>query len=267
MQFTPVQKAFFERLSSPVIGEELFDLFPDQVFFIKDQMARYIVVNQSFVDRCGFQSKSQVIGRTAQDVYPNPFGENYYEQDLMILAEGKGVTNHLELHLYPGNIQGWCLTNKIPIKNSNGAVVGLIGISRDIRDYGRSTDSLADISAAIEYIQKNYMFPLKVVEVAAQFDISLYQFEQKLQRLMHMSPPSSFRKPDYRKPPGFCRLQKIPGQCQLSLWLLRPVCFHPHVPPDCRYDSLTIQEKIPDQFIASPHSQMETWAATPRSAG
>lgn len=194
MQFTPVQKAFFERLSSPVIGEELFDLFTDQVFFIKDQMARYIVVNQSFIDRCGFQSKSQVIGRTAQDVYPNPFGENYYEQDLMILAEGKGVTNHLELHLYPRNIQGWCLTNKIPIKNSNGSVVGLIGISRDIRDYGRSTDSLADISAAIEYIQKNYMYPLKVVEVAAQFDISLYQFEQKLQRLMHMSPAQFIQK-------------------------------------------------------------------------
>lgn len=187
--------AFFARLDRPVTGEELFDLFTDRVFFIKDHLARYIIVNQTFVDRCGLSDKNSVIGRTAQDIYPGPFGENYYEQDLTILAEGKPVINLLELHLYPRNIQGWCLTNKIPVKDSNGKVIGLTGTSHDVREYsGKNADSLNEISAVMDYIQKNFGFPLKVSDLAEQFNLSLYTLEQKMVWLLNMTPAQFIQK-------------------------------------------------------------------------
>ncbi len=191
---TPTQSAFFARLETPVTGEELFDLYNDQVFFIKDHQARYVVINQTFVDRCGLESKSQVIGRSAQDIYPDPFGENYYEQDLTILANARPVINLLELHLYPGNIQGWCLTNKIPIRNSEGRVLGLIGISRDVKEYGRNSDALSGISAIMDYIQKNFSYPLKVSDLAAQFNVSVYTLEQQMYSLMQMTPAQFIQK-------------------------------------------------------------------------
>ena len=48
--------------------EQVADLMHDTAFFIKDASGRYVVVNQSLVDRHGLKDKSQMIG-DALDVF------------------------------------------------------------------------------------------------------------------------------------------------------------------------------------------------------
>src|SRR4051812_26214581 len=53
--------------------ELLFDHTPDIAFFIKDSAGRYLVVNDSLVERHGLSDKSQMIGRRPSDVCPGDF--------------------------------------------------------------------------------------------------------------------------------------------------------------------------------------------------
>ena len=113
--------------------ERLFDRSPDVAFFVKDAAGRYVAVNESLVARHGLKSKSQVIGKCPRDICPGEFGRIPTEQDEKVLHTGRPLVDHLEMQWHRPNDPVWCLTTKLPMLDSNGAVVGLIGFSRDIR--------------------------------------------------------------------------------------------------------------------------------------
>jgi hypothetical protein len=50
-----------------------------------------------------------------------------------VVAEGRPIHGKLELHLYPGGAEGWCLTWKEPVLGQNNRIIGLSGISRDLQ--------------------------------------------------------------------------------------------------------------------------------------
>ena len=52
----------------------LLDTLADVVFFIKDREARYAFVNQTLARRCGFKHREELLGRTAEMVFPERFG-------------------------------------------------------------------------------------------------------------------------------------------------------------------------------------------------
>lgn len=70
----------------------LLDAMPDVVFFVKDLDARYVLVNQTLAQRCGFKDKAPLLGRTAEDVFPRRFGHLYTEQDRQVLEAGDQLT-------------------------------------------------------------------------------------------------------------------------------------------------------------------------------
>ena len=113
--------------------ERLFDCSPDAAFFVKDAAGRYVAVNESLLERHGLKSKSQVIGKCPRDICPGDFGRIPTEQDEKVLRTGRPLVDHLELQWHRPNDPVWCLTTKLPIRDSGGVIVGLIGFSRDIR--------------------------------------------------------------------------------------------------------------------------------------
>ena len=113
--------------------ERLFDLSPDVAFFVKDAAGRYLAVNESLVARHGLKSKSQVIGKCPRDICPGDFGRIPTEQDQKVLNTGRPLIDHLEMQWHRPHDPVWCLTTKLPILDPGGAVVGLIGFSRDVR--------------------------------------------------------------------------------------------------------------------------------------
>ncbi len=65
-----------------------------------------------------------------------------------MLRHGSAILNQLELHFYASGGRGWCLTNKLPLRDKQGQVAGLMGISKDLHsaherggDYSRGGQS------------------------------------------------------------------------------------------------------------------------------
>jgi PAS domain S-box-containing protein len=182
-----LRQNFFDSLAGPPPLDTLFDAVPDIVFFIKDVDGRYISVNQTLATRCGLSDKGAAIGMTAQQLFPPPLGEGFATQDLEIVQTGNGIRDHLELHLYPGGRRGWCLTYKEPVIGRDGKIVGVCGISRDLHGAHDSQDEYAAMSKAIDHIHKHFDEPLRLPQLAEMTGLSIYQFDQRIRSLFHVT--------------------------------------------------------------------------------
>lgn len=175
------------RLGSPWFAEALFDGLPDVDFFVKDAEARYVVVSHGMVRRAGARSKHELLGRTTLDVFPAPLGQAYYEQDRQVLDTGAKIRDRLELHYYP---QGtcWYLTQKFPLLDAEGNVVGLAGTSRDINETPSGTGLDSRVARAVEHLRENFAEPVRVDELARLAGLSIARFERLIKRIFHVTP-------------------------------------------------------------------------------
>lgn len=169
-------------------AEALFDALPDVVFFIKDHHGRYARVNQTLADRCTGGDKSRLIGKKPSEVYPAPLAASYARQDELVLKTGKKVEHQLELHIYPGRKAGWCLTTKLPLRDGRGQIIGVTGISRDLNAPSDKATGFAELAAALKLMQARYHESLRIDDIARKAGLSVYQFEQRIQKLFQMSP-------------------------------------------------------------------------------
>ena len=77
-----------ELLGSARLLLPMLDAIPNAVIFIKDTQARYAFVNQTLARRCGFKHTRELLGLTAEHVFPERFGPLYTEQvEPVVLAK------------------------------------------------------------------------------------------------------------------------------------------------------------------------------------
>lgn len=170
------------------ILESLFDQVPDVAFFVKDAAGRYTSVNDSLVRRHGLQQKSQVIGRRPRDICPGDFGNIPSAQDSAVLRTGRPIVDHLELHWYAPHKPGWCLTTKMPIRSENGKVVGIIGISRDLRTPVEEKEIPAGIAEALNYLEANLSEELTPAALARLAGMATHRFARFMKRYFGVTP-------------------------------------------------------------------------------
>ena len=178
----------FDQLAQPHLAGELFDGIPDTVYFVKDAHARYVIVNETLTRRCGAQSKEELLGKTALEVFPAPLGEEFSHQDHLLLQGGPDIANQLELHLYPNGASGWCLTWKKALRNAQDEVIGLAGISRDLTTTTDAAKDLEELSQVLTYIREHLDQALTLEDLAQATGLSSFQISQRLKRLFGLTP-------------------------------------------------------------------------------
>lgn len=187
MTAAELQQELFAQLAGPLTTEALFDALTDCVFFVKNRRAEYVLVNQELVQRCGRREKSELIGRTADQVHPTPLGASYRAQDERVLRTGQPILNQLELHRYHDGGTGWCLTTKLPLAGHNGRVAGVLGLSRDLQAPNERGDGFAQVARAVRYLQAHFHQPITSAGLAAHAGLSAYQFDQRIRRIFRVT--------------------------------------------------------------------------------
>ncbi|HEY5906594.1 MAG TPA: AraC family transcriptional regulator [Vicinamibacteria bacterium] len=178
--------------ADPFFAEVLFDATPDVVFFVKDVAGRYVVVNDALVRRLGRRAKPEVLGRTAEQLFPPPLGRSYSAQDRAVLTRGTAIRDRLELHLYDDGTRGFCLTSKVPLRGRDGRIVGMAGLSRDLHPGGGSgaggRAAYPGLARAVERIRTHFAAPLARAELARLAGMSESRFARLVRRVFHLSP-------------------------------------------------------------------------------
>lgn len=178
-----LQQDFFRALGTHLWVEELFDCVTDTVYFLKDNAGRYMSLNQTLVERCGCSSKQDLIGRTAEDVFPEPLGAQITAQDKDVLQASATIREKLELHLCADGREGWCLTWKEPLRSPAGQLIGLSGISRDLQPHTGFHADIDQLSVVLTHIEDNLARPLRLPDLAEMAGLSGYQLDSRIRNL------------------------------------------------------------------------------------
>ena len=165
----------------------LFDQLPDIVFFVKDAEGRYTDANRTLAERCGLSDKSELLGKRPAEVLGETLGRAYEDQDRRVIKTGQKLVDQLELHLIRSRDVGWCMTTKLPLIDENGAVVGLVGVSQDLRLPDITTEDFEHIAEAIEFAEKNLSKRPAIGELASIAGMSIYQLDRRMRRVFGLT--------------------------------------------------------------------------------
>ncbi|MFO1486889.1 MAG: AraC family transcriptional regulator [Verrucomicrobiota bacterium] len=168
--------------------EEIFDHVPETVFFLKDIKGRYLSVNQTLVERCGLREKRDLLHKHVKDIFPRELAERYSAQDEAVLRHGTRITDRLELHWHERRRTGWCLTTKLPLKDDRGRIIGLVGISRDLRSPGNRESIPASLATTMEHLEANYTDTLSPSSLARHAGLSPVRFARLIKRIFRITP-------------------------------------------------------------------------------
>jgi AraC-like DNA-binding protein len=187
---TPADTAPPQHVLQVEVGllERLFDRSPDVAFFVKDAEGLYVAVNDSLLERHGLKSKSQVIGKCPRDICPGDLGRIPTEQDTRVLRTGRPLLDHLEMHWHRPNAPVWCLTTKLPIIDAAGAVVGLIGFSRDVRVPVEPHEIPASFARALEEFEQNLASEVTPAWLARRSRLPSQRLARLTKRLFGLTP-------------------------------------------------------------------------------
>ncbi len=109
----------------------VIDASPDLIF-IKDVRSVYWACNPSFEAFAGRSEMAQ-IGHSDFDFFDRHTAEFFRSRDKAVMDSGQAQRNE-EWVTYPDGRRALLDTLKSPIRDTNGKVIGLIGISRDITE-------------------------------------------------------------------------------------------------------------------------------------
>ena len=172
---------FLTQVVPPISGEELFDHLPDIVYFLKDAQGKYLIVNKTLVVRCCVKDKQALLGRTPAEVLNAPLGQQFAEQDQLVLNTGVPLLSQLELHVYQSGTVGWCLTTKLPLRDAKNRVIGPMGVSQDLRLPNRDSSEYRQVASAIKYAEMNLATPPGIRTLADIARMSVYQLDRRMQ--------------------------------------------------------------------------------------
>lgn len=119
----------------------LIDHIPDYVY-VKDTNFRHIINNKAQLDFIGVRTEEESIGKTAFDFLDKETADAQITKDREILRSGETVSDIEEAIVNRRGEKKWLLTTRAPLKESDGKVIGLVGISRDITERKKIEESL-----------------------------------------------------------------------------------------------------------------------------
>jgi PAS domain S-box-containing protein len=99
--------------------------------YSKDIYSRYMVANKALCDLLN-KDEIELLGHTDGELFPNIYGNSFLRSDKQVIVTGKSVREEIEeIHL-PGRGVMSVMTSKSPIRDSEGQIVGIVGITIDI---------------------------------------------------------------------------------------------------------------------------------------
>jgi PAS domain S-box-containing protein len=128
---------------------ELINNIPDSIF-IKDVESKFILVNQSIANRLGFKSPDDFIGKSDFDIHPKKLAQKYYKDEQEIIRTGQARLNIVEQVIDSQNNIAWHSTSKLPLKDREGKIIGIMGIGRDITQWVKGQKNLRKSKLAAE---------------------------------------------------------------------------------------------------------------------
>jgi len=111
----------------------VIDSLPDLIF-VKDTQGKFVLANKALASAAGTADPQSLVGKSDYDISPKEIADLYVANDRIVVDSARSQINTEELSTFGNASARWILTTKVPLIDQEGAVSGLVGISRDITE-------------------------------------------------------------------------------------------------------------------------------------
>jgi PAS domain S-box-containing protein len=150
------------------LSKWVLDALPVRLFW-KDLTSTYLGCNHLFAQDAGFVLPEELIGLDDYSMSWKERADNYRRDDFEIMASGKPKLHNEQLQTTPDGKQTWFSTSKVPLRDADGAIIGILGIREDITHRkwveeelvkSNKIESLGFLSGAIAHDFNNHLMTI-----------------------------------------------------------------------------------------------------------
>jgi PAS domain S-box-containing protein len=180
--------SIFEAAPGLETAEYLFDAVGDILFCVKDHERRYVAANDAFAKRAGLRNRTELLGRTASEIFPKILATGYEQQDDEVFSTGKSVRDRLEMITQANGSIGWFVSQKTSVRSTDGKVIALAGISRDLHIPSTRGSELGAIAGVLEKLHRESSQPIRIEDLAKESGLSWSQFQRRVFGITGLTP-------------------------------------------------------------------------------
>jgi PAS domain S-box-containing protein len=135
--------------------QSVIETFPLAVFW-KDRESRYLGCNHNFAQDANLSSPSEIIDKTDYDlIWGAMEGTAYRADDRQVIDSGIAKLGIVETQTREDDTPIWLETNKLPLRNLNGEIIGVLGTYQDITDRKQTEAQLSRLSERLSLSLKS----------------------------------------------------------------------------------------------------------------
>ena len=179
---------------------ELLDFLPDVLAWVKDRQGRYLWVNRAFLiqyslDHPGGKAFAveNILGKTDYELSPAFLAEQFRHDDEQVLA-GHRIVNRLERVEESQGTMVWNLTDKVPVVDAKGAIIGTAGITRAAGPASGLEGTAPGFGPALAHMRAHFQHEITNRQLASISHMSLRGFERQFLAAFHLTPQRFLRK-------------------------------------------------------------------------
>jgi PAS domain S-box-containing protein len=186
-------QALFRELKKNVLAPEamlqlVLDHIPQRIFW-KDTNFKYLGCNKPFAIDAGLNEPSEIIGMDDFELSWEKTANLYRSDDTFVMQTKQSKLKYQEPLDKPDGSMMWVETNKLPLLDKNGNVIGLLGTYEDITDHKLFEQKISKQSEEIQ--QKNRELRKHITELKKATSL-IIQSQKKLNKAQEISNSGSW---------------------------------------------------------------------------
>ena len=130
--------------------ETMMNHIPDYIY-AKDLNGRFLIANQATITENGFREAHEIIGKSDFDIHTPENARYFAEAERRVMETGEPIFGIEELNVVTKD-ERWLMTSKVPLRDKQGATIGIVGVSRDITDRKKAERLLVGQARLLELI-------------------------------------------------------------------------------------------------------------------
>jgi PAS domain S-box-containing protein len=151
---TERKRAEEELYQSRQMLQSILDTIPQRVFW-KDRNLSYLGCNKALAIDTGLKDPAEIIGKNDYDLAWRESAGLYRADDKQVIEHAAPRLNFDETLRRPDGSLSWIRTSKLPLRDREGKVIGVIGTYEDITERKRAEEALIEEKRLLHSLMDN----------------------------------------------------------------------------------------------------------------
>jgi PAS domain S-box-containing protein len=160
------KEAEAKLLKQQIEQQVLLDLIPAMVWY-KDTQNRILRVNRQAAESI-HKTVAEIEGISTYDLYPEE-AEKYHRDDLAVIATGDAKLGIVELYETSPGEKRWVQTDKVPYRDTQGGVIGVLVFAQDITERVKAEAALQESERQYRLLMEEASDAIVAVDMEGYF--------------------------------------------------------------------------------------------------